>query len=100
MAKFKNKRKLAAINGESQEEHAEDNLSPSKNGHRVNEKCITPVSEKIEGRIIKKFSYECSRINRCFSRLDEFFSELSTPRAIRKHPETLLKLWQRKPETF
>ena len=61
MATIKNKRKLAAINGDSQEEHAEDNLSPSKIGHRVDEKCITPVSEKIERRIIKKLSYECSR---------------------------------------
>ena len=76
MATLRNKRKLAAVTGETQEEHPRNGQSRNTSVPRINEEYLTQVSEEIEGRVTKKQSQEYSRtesrILGALSKLDEF----------------------------
>ena len=76
MATFRNKRKLAALNKESCEEHPRSNLAQNSNVSRSQEASITQVSGEIEGRVTKKLSQELIRTENCIlgalSPLDDF----------------------------
>ena len=76
MATLRNKRKLAAVTRETQEEHSRNGQSRNTSVPRINEEYITQVSEEIEGRVTKKLSQEYSRtesrILGALSKLDEF----------------------------
>ena len=58
---MRNKRKLAAVTRETQEEHPRNGQSRNTSVPRINEQYITQVSEEIEGRVTKKLSEEFSR---------------------------------------
>ena len=72
----RNKRKLAALNKETCENHPRSNLAQNSNVPRSQEDYITQVSEEIEGRLTKRLSKECSRTeNRilgALAHLDDF----------------------------
>ena len=93
MALLRNKRKLAAITRETQEEHPRNGQSGNTFVPRINEEYITHVCEEIEGRVTKKLSQEFSRtesrILGALSKLDE----LHLNQQIRTHSWTV-------PETF
>ena len=76
MARLRNKRKLAAVTGETQEENPRNGQSRNTSVPRINEEYITQVFEEIEGRVTKKLSQEFirteSRILDTLSKLDEF----------------------------
>ena len=76
MATLRNKRKLAAVNKESCEEHPRSILAQNSNVPKSQEDYVTQVSEEIEGRVTKKLSQEFSRTeNRilgALARLDDF----------------------------
>ena len=76
MATLRNKRKLAAVTRETQEEHPRNGQSRNTSVPRINEEYITQVFEEIEGRVSKKLSQEFSRtesrILGALSKLDEF----------------------------
>ena len=76
MATLRNKRKLAAVTRETQEEHPRNGQSRNTPVPRINEEYIKQVSEEIEGRVTKKlsqkFSRTESRILGARSKLDEF----------------------------
>ena len=78
MATSRNKRKLAAVTREIDEEHPRNGQSRNTSVPRINEEYITQVSEEIEGRVTKKLSQEFnrieSRISDALSKLDEFLS--------------------------
>ena len=78
MATLRNKRKLAAVTRETQEENPRNGQSRNTSVPRINEEYITQVSERIEGRITKKLSQDFSRtesrILGALSKLDEFLS--------------------------
>ena len=79
MATLRNKQKLAAVIGETQEEHPRNGQSQNTFVPRINEEYISQVSEKIEGRVTKKLSQEFIRTESCIfgvlSKLNEFLSE-------------------------
>ena len=89
MATFRNKRKLAAVTRDTQEEHPRNGQSRNTSVPRNKEEFITKVSEEIEGKVTKKLSQELirteSRILGALSKLDEF---LLNPQ-IRTHSETV-----------
>ena len=89
MATLRNKRKLAAVTRETQEENPRNGQSRNTSVPRINEEYITQVSEEIEGRVTKKLSQEFSRtksrILGALSKLDEF---LLNPQ-ITTHSETV-----------
>ena len=89
MATLRNKRKLAAVTRETQEEHPRNGQSRNTSVPRINEEYITQVSEEIESRVTKKLSQEFSRaesrILGALSKLDEF---LLNPQ-ITTHSETV-----------
>ena len=89
MATLRNKRKLAAVTSETQEEHPRIGQSRNTSVPRINEEYITQVSEEIEGRVTKKLSQELSRtesrILGALSKLDEFLLN----QQIRTHSETV-----------
>ena len=89
MATLRNKRKLAALTRETQEEHPRNGQSRNTSVPRINEENITQVSEEIESRVTKKLSQEFSRaesrILGALSKLDEF---LLNPQ-ITMHSETV-----------
>ena len=89
MATLRNKRKLAAVTKETQEEHPRNGQSRNTSVPRINDEYITQVSEEIEGRVTKKLSPEFSstesRILVALSKLDEF---LLNPQ-IRTHSGTV-----------
>ena len=89
MATLRNKRKLAAVTRETQEEHPRNGQSRNTSVPSFNEEYITQVSEEIEGRISKKLSQEFSRtesrILDALSKLDEFLLN----QQIRTHSETV-----------
>ena len=93
MATLRNKRKLAAVTWETQEEHPRNGQSRNTSVPRINEEYITQVSEEIEGRVNKKLSQGLSRtespILGALSKLDEFLLN----QQIRTHSGTV-------PETF
>ena len=75
MATLRNKRKLAAVTRETQEENPRNGQSRNTSVPRINEEYITQVFEQIEGRVTKKLSQEFSRTESRFlgalSKLDE-----------------------------
>ena len=75
MATLRNKRTLAAVTRETQEENPRNGQSRNTSVPRINEEYITQLSEEIEGRVIKKLSQEYSRtesrILGALSKLDE-----------------------------
>ena len=89
MATLRNKRKLAAVTRETQEEHPRNGQSRNTPIPRINEEYITQVSEEIEGRITKKLSQLFnrieSRISDALSKLDEFLSN----QQIQTHSKTV-----------
>ena len=89
MATLRNKRKLAAVTRESQEENPRNGQSRNTSVPRINEEYITQISEEIEGRITKKLSQEFNRIESrilgALSKLDEFLLN----QQIRTHSETV-----------
>ena len=89
MATLRNKRKLAAVTRETQEEHPRNGQSRNTPVPRINEEYITQVFEEIEGRITKKLSQEFnrieSRISDALSKLDEFLSN----QQIQTHSKTV-----------
>ena len=93
MVTLRNKRKLAAVTRETQEENPRNGQSRNLSVPRINEKYITQVSEQIEGRVTKKLSQEFSRtksrILGPLFKLDEFLLN----RQIRMYSGTV-------PETF
>ena len=82
MATLRNKRKLAAVTRETQEENPRNGQSRNTSVPRINEEYITQVSEQIEGRVTKKLSQEFSRtesrILGALSKLDEFLLNQQT----------------------
>ena len=89
MATLRNKRKLAAVTTETQEEYSRNGQSGNTSVPRINEEYITQVSEEIEGRVTKRLSQEFSgtesRILGALSKLDKF---LLNPQ-IRTHSGTV-----------
>ena len=89
MATLRNKRKLAAVTRETQEENPRSGQSRNTSVPRINEEYMTQVSEEIEGRVSKKLSQELSRtesrILGALSKLDEFLLN----QQIRTHSETV-----------
>ena len=77
MATLRNKRKLAAVTRETQEENPRNGQSRNTSVPRINEEYITQVSEEIGSGVTKKLSQEFSRtefrILGTLSKLDEFF---------------------------
>ena len=78
MATLRNKRKLAAVTRETQEENPRNGQSQNTSGPKISGEYITQVSEEIEGRVSKKLSQEFirteSRILGSLTKLDEFLS--------------------------
>ena len=78
MAMLRNKRKLAAVTRETQEENPRKGQSRNTSVPRINEEYITQVSEEIGGRVSEKLSQEFnrteSRILGAMTKLDEFLS--------------------------
>ena len=76
MATLRNKRKLAAVTRETQEENPRSGQSRNTSVPRINEEYIIQVFEEIEGRVTKKLSQEFSRTESrtlgTLSNLDEF----------------------------
>ena len=93
MATLRNKRKLAAVTREIDEEHPRNGQSRNTSVPTINKEYITKVSKEIEGRVTKKLSQEFSRteshILGALSKLDEFLLN----QQIRTHSGTV-------PETF
>ena len=89
MAALRNKRKLAAVTRETQEENPRNGQSRNTSVPRINEEYITQVSEEIAGRVSKKLSQEFSRtesrILGALSKLDEFLFN----QQITTHSETV-----------
>ena len=89
MATLRNKRKLAAVTRETQEEHPRNGQSRNTSVPRINEEYITQFFDGVEGRVTKKLSQEFSRtesrILSALSKLDEF---LLNPQ-IRTHSGTV-----------
>ena len=89
METLRNKRKLAAVTGETQEEDPRVGQSRNTSVPRINEEYITQVSEEVEGRVTKKLSQEFSKTKSrnlgALSKLDEF---LLNPQ-IRTHSGTV-----------
>ena len=73
MATLRNKRKLAAVTREIQDENPRNGQSRNTSVPRINEDYLTQLSEEIEGRITKKLSREFSRIE---SRISDTLSKL------------------------
>ena len=89
MATLRNKRKLAAVTRETQEENPRNGQSRNTSVPRINEEYITQVFEEIEGRVSKKlpqeFSRTESRLLGALTKLDEILSN----QQIRTHSETV-----------
>ena len=75
MATLRNKRKLADVTRETQEEHPRNGQSRNTSVPRINEEYITQVSEEVGCRVTKKLSQEFSRTESrnlgALSKLDE-----------------------------
>ena len=61
MALLRNKRTLAAVTRETQEENPRNGQSRNTSVLRNNEEYITQISEEIEGRVTENLSQEYSR---------------------------------------
>ena len=89
MATLRKKRKLAAVTGETQEEHPRNGQSRNTSVPRINEEYITQLSEEIEGRVSKKLSQEFSRTeSRILGALSKLY-EFLLNQQIRTHSETV-----------
>ena len=89
MATLRNKRKLAAVTRETQEEHPRNGRSRNTSVPRNNEEYITQVSEEIEGRVTRKLSQEFSRTeSRILGALSKIDEVLLNPQ-IRTHSGTV-----------
>ena len=100
MATLRNKRKLAAVTRETQEEHPRNGQSRNTSVPRINEEYIIQASDEIEGRLTEKklsqeFSRTESRILGPLSKLDKF---LLNPQ-IRTHSGTIPEHKRGKPGT-
>ena len=77
MATLRNKRKLAAVTRETQEEHPRNGQSRNTSVPRKNKENITQVSKEIEVRVSKKLSQEFSRTESrilcALSKSEDFF---------------------------
>ena len=77
MATLRNKRKLAAVTRETQEEHPRNGQSRNTSVPRINEEFITQVFQEIEGRVTKKLSQEYSRTeSRILGALSKLYESL------------------------
>ena len=89
MATLRNKRKLAAVTREIQDENPRNGQSRNTSVPRINEDYLTQLSEEIEGRITKKLSREFSRIESrildALPKLDEVLSN----QQIQTHSKTV-----------
>ena len=89
MATLRNKRKLAAVTREIQDENPRNGQSRNTSVPRINEDYLTQPSEEIEGRITRKLSREFSRIESrisdALSKLDEVLSN----QQIQTHSKTV-----------
>ena len=94
MATLRNKRKLAAVTREIQEENPRNGQSRNTSVPRTNEENITQLSEKIESRVSKKLSQEFSRTKSgllgALGKLDEFLLN----QQIRTHSGTVPEIFQ------
>ena len=94
MATLRNKRKLAAVTREAQDEHPRNGQSRNTSVPGINQENITQVSEEIEGRFTEKLSQEFSRtesrILSALSKLDEFLLN----HQILTHSETVLETFR------
>ena len=76
MATLRNKRKMAAVARESQEEQPRNSQSRSTPGPQINEDYIAQMSVEMDGRMTKKllqeFSWRESRILGALFNLDKF----------------------------
>ena len=89
MATLRNKRKLAAVTRETQEEHPRNGQSRNTSVPRINEEYITQVSEEIESRVTEKLSQEFSRAeSRSLGALSKLGEFLLNPQ-ITTHSETV-----------
>ena len=92
MATPVNKKKLAAVNRENNEENPSLSQARGTNVTRLQEDHITHVSEEIEGRVTKKLSQEFSRLESrilgALSKLDEFLLNPQVWVHSRSAPET------------
>ena len=89
MATLRNKRKLAAVTRETQEEHPRNGQSRNTSVPRINEEHITQTFEEIEGRVTKKLSQEYSRTeSRILGALSKSDKFLLNPQ-IRTHSRTV-----------
>ena len=89
MATLRNKRKLAAVTRETQEENPRNGQSRNTSVPRIKEEYITQVFEEIKGRVSRKLSQEFSRtesrILGALSKLDDFLLNQQTT----THSETV-----------
>ena len=73
---MRNRRRLAAVAGEAEEEHPRNSQSRRTFVPRINKEYITQVSREVEGRVTKKLFQEFSRTKSRFlgapSKLDDF----------------------------
>ena len=96
MATLRNKRKLAVMNKENQEDYTRNIQTRNTNSPRSQEEYITQVSEEIEGRVTKKlsqkFSQTESRILGTLSWLDEILQNPQSRARSGPVPETSRKL--------
>ena len=89
MATLRNKRKLAAVTRETQEENPRNGQSRNTSVPRINEECITRVSEEIEGRVSKKLPQEYSRTESRILGALSILHEFLLNQQIRTHSETV-----------
>ena len=77
MPTLRNKRKLAAVTREIQEENPRNGQSRNTSVPKINKEYITQVFEEVEGRVTRKLSQQFSRtesrILGALSKLDKFF---------------------------
>ena len=89
MATLRNKRTLAAVTKEKQEENPRNGQSQNTSVPRINEEFITQLSQEIESRVSKKLSQDFSRTESrilcALHKLDEFLLN----QQIRTHSETV-----------
>ena len=89
MATLRNKRKLAAVTRETQEENPRNGQSRNTSVPRINEEHIAQVSEEIEGRVTKKLSREYRRTESSILGALTNLDEVLPNRLIHTHFETV-----------
>ena len=89
MATLRNKRKLADVTREIQDENPRNGQSRNTSVPRINEDYLTQLSEEIEGRITKKLSREFSRIESRISDALPKLDEVLSNQQIQTHSKTV-----------